>query len=222
MMSDGIQKFAFDREFAPDGTVLREGDVFKRVYTEEEMQMAAEQAAIAAQEMAEVQAQEAAAEAAKQLVGQVAALTGRLAAEAEAMRQDAARLALATARAIAGEALQRYGEDTLMQCITEALTDLRGEPRIAVRVAPQFADQLGALLDEEAKMAGLDGALIVRADSEVAVGDCLIEWRSGAIERTAADIEAHIAQAVANWLAHPDDDAQSHPDQAAQGGPAVA
>ena len=50
-MTDGFRKFDFDREFAPDGRILREGDTFKRVYTEEEMQMVAEQAAEAARQV---------------------------------------------------------------------------------------------------------------------------------------------------------------------------
>jgi phosphoribulokinase len=65
-VTDGFRKFDFDREFAPDGRILREGDTFKRVYTEEEMQMVAEQAAEAARQVAEIEAQEAAAEAAAQ------------------------------------------------------------------------------------------------------------------------------------------------------------
>ena len=220
-MTDGFRKFDFDREFAPDGRILREGDTFKRVYTEEEMQMVAEQAAEAARQVAE--AQEAAAEAAGQVVHQVAGLLGRMQAESEAMRQDAARLALASARIIAGAALEQFGEETLTNCITEALSDLRSEPRIAVRVNPSMADALAEILEGEAAQRGLEGALIVRADAEIARTDCVLEWRSGAIERTTADIEARIEQAVTNWLAQPrEDDAALTPDQAALGGQASA
>lgn len=222
-MTDGFRKFDFDREFAPDGRILREGDTFKRVYTEEEMQMVAEQAAEAARQVAEIEAQEAAAEAAGQVVHQVAGLLGRMQAESEAMRQDAARLALASARIIAGAALEQFGEETLTNCITEALSDLRSEPRIAVRVNPSMADALAEILEGEAAQRGLDGALIVRADAEIARTDCVLEWRSGAIERTTADIEARIEQAVTNWLAQPrEDDAALTPDQAALGGQASA
>jgi len=97
-VTEGFRKFDFDREFAPDGRILREGDTFKRVYTEDEMQMVAEQAAEAARQVAEIEAQEAAAEAAGQVVHQVAGLLGRLQAESEAMRQDAARLACHSAQ----------------------------------------------------------------------------------------------------------------------------
>jgi len=222
-VTDGFRKFDFDREFAPDGRILREGDTFKRVYTEDEMQMVAEQAAEAARQVAEIEAQEAAAEAAGQVVHQVAGLLGRLQAESEAMRQDAARLALASARIIAGAALEQYGEETLKDCITEALADLRSEPRVAVRVNPSMSDALAEILEGEAAQHGLEGALIVRADADVPRTDCVLEWRSGAIERTTADIESRIEQAVKNWLAQPrEGDADLTPDQAALGGQASA
>jgi flagellar assembly protein FliH len=222
-VTDGFRKFDFDREFAPDGRILREGDTFKRVYTEEEMQMVAEQAAEAARQVAEIEAQEAAAEAAGQVVHQVSALLGRMQAESEAMREDAARLALAAARIIAGAALEQYGEDTLKACITEALSDLRGEPRIAVRVNPSLSDALAEVMEGEAAQRGMEGALIVRADADIARTDCVLEWRSGAIERTTQDIEARIEQAVKNWLAQPlEADADATPDQAALGGQAQA
>ena len=63
----------------------------------------------------------------------------------------------------------------------------------------------------------------MRADADVARTDCVLEWRSGAIERTTQDIEARIEQAVKNWLAQPlDADADATPDQAALGGQAQA
>jgi flagellar assembly protein FliH len=47
--------------------------------------------------------------------------------------------------------------------------------------------------------------VVVRADEEVSAGDCVIEWRAGAIERSASEIEARIADAVRKWLTHPQD-----------------
>ena len=128
---------------------------------------------------------------------------GRLDAESEALRHDAARLALAAARAVAGAALDQYGAETVEQCVKEALSDLRAEPRIAIRVAPHLADPLAERIYQYAEAEGFDGAVVVRADGEAAAGDCTIEWRSGAIERTAAEIETRIQTAVETWLARP-------------------
>ncbi|MGJ3232407.1 MAG: FliH/SctL family protein [Oceanicaulis sp.] len=205
-MSNTFKRFAFDREFAADGTVLRDGETIKRVLTEAEARAMAETAARDARRSAESEAAREAADALKQVSGKLQALIARLDQESEALRQDAARLALAAARAVAGAALDQYGAETVEQCVKEALADLRAEPRIAVRVAPHLADPLAERLYQYAAAEGFDGAVVVRADTEVSAGDCVIEWRSGAVERTAAEIETRIQTAVESWLARPAED----------------
>ena len=81
----------------------------------------------------------------------------------EYMRADAARLAIAAARAVAGAAMERYGADTIEACVKDALADLRAEPRIAVRVAPHLADPLAERLYQYAEAEGFDGAVVVRS-----------------------------------------------------------
>ena len=196
--------FAFDREFAPDGTVLREGEKIRRVLTEDEAQALVADAAEQARMTEEAEAARASAEALRQVNAKLQALLARLDAESEALREDAARLAVAAARTIAGKALESYGADTVEACAKEALADLRAEPRIAVRVAPALADPIAERLYAFAQAEGLEGAIMVRADEDIATGDCVLEWRAGAVERTAADIDARITEAVNNWLANPE------------------
>jgi flagellar assembly protein FliH len=124
-MSDQFKPFAFDREFAADGTVLRDGNKIKKILTEAEAQAMAEAAASEARKCEEAEAAKAAADALRQVTGKLQALHARLDQESEAMREDAARLALAAARAIAGAALDQYGADTIEACVVEALSDLR-------------------------------------------------------------------------------------------------
>ena len=210
-----VKPFAFDREFAADGTVLREGETIRRVLTEDEAQAMVAHATASARRTEEAEAARASAEALRQVSAKLQALLARLDAESETLREDAARLAVAAARTIAGKALERYPADTIEACAKDALADLRAEPRIAVRVAPGLADPIAERLYDFAEAEGLDGAVVVRADEEIATGDCVLEWRAGAVERTAADIEARIAEAVNNWLANPEaaeaaDDGETH------------
>ncbi len=202
-MSDQFKPFAFDREFAADGTVLRDGEKIRRILTEAEARAMADAAASDARQGEEAEAARAAADALKQVNAKLQALHARLDQESEALREDAARLAMAAARAIAGAALEQYGADTIEACLKEALSDLRSEPRIAVRVAPPLADTIAERLYAFADQEGLDGAIVVRADEEVGLGDCVLEWRAGAIERTASEIEARIEETVRKWLAEP-------------------
>lgn len=202
-MSDAFKPFAFDREFAADGTVLRDGEKIRKVLTEDEAQAMADAAAREARNGEEAEAAKAAADALRQVTAKLQALHARLDHESGALREDAARLALVAARAIAGAALEKYGEETIEACLTEALADLRAEPRIAVRVAPHLADTVAERLYAFADAEGLEGAVVVRADEDVSSGDCVLEWRAGAIERTASEIEARITETVRKWLADP-------------------
>lgn len=207
--------FGFDREFAPDGTVLRDGERIKRVFNEAEVKAKTEAAADAARQDEAVKAGQAAAEALKQISARMQVVLGRMDAESGAIREDAARLAVAAARAIAGRALEAHGEETIMDCAREALADLRAEPRLAVRVAPDLADAVAEGLIAEAERMGFEGAVSVRPDPDVAAGDCALEWRAGSIERTAADIEARIGALVDKWLAAPAADATKAEGEAA-------
>lgn len=195
--------FGFDRVFAQDGTVLRDGERVKRMLTLSEAEDKANAAAAGALKTEAAESARAAAEALKTLAGRIQAILARMDAESGAMRADAARLAVAAARQIAGAALAAHGEETVLECAQSIMDDLRAEPRIAIRVAPRLADIIGERLYTEAENRGLEGAVIVRADDEVALGDCVLEWRSGSVERTASDIEARIGELVERWLATP-------------------
>jgi flagellar assembly protein FliH len=202
--------FAFDREFAADGTVLRDGEKIRRVLTEDEAQALASSAAQEARQSEEAEAARASADALRQINAKLHALLAQLNSESEQLREDAARLAIAAARAIAGKALDQYGIETIEACVKEALGDLRAEPRISIRVAPHIADPIAERLHDWAEAEGMEGAVLVRADDEVATGDCFLEWRAGTIERSAAEIEARIGEVVENWLANPaGDDAET-------------
>lgn len=215
-MTDDIEAnkvpYAFDREFAPDGTILREGEHIKRLLTEDEARAIAECEVEMALAGEQAEAARETVSILKQLSARLQAIISRLDSESNDMREDAVRLAMATARTIASHALDQYGAETIESCVREALLDLRTEPRISIRVAPNLADTLAERIYEFAKREGLDNQIVVRADDEVAGGDCVLEWRTGAIERTQSDIEARIGEAVAKWLTH----AQSETSEVAQ------
>ena len=84
--------FGFDRVFAKDGTVLRDGERVKRMLTLSEAQAQAEAAAADALNSETAEAARAATEALKTLSGRIQAILVRMDAESEAMRADAARL----------------------------------------------------------------------------------------------------------------------------------
>jgi flagellar assembly protein FliH len=215
-MTTSFRRFAFDREYAADGTVLRDGERVRRVFTEDEARAMADAAASQAAEGDAARM----AETLRQISGRMQAVLARMESESEAMREDAVRLALAAARAIAGAALDRYGADTIEACAREALAELRAEPRLAVRVAPHLVEEIADRLDSEAARLGFEGAVIVRADEDITAGDVVLEWRAGAVERTAADIEQRLEDTARKWLAAPAGDSAA-PSGASAGGQAA-
>lgn len=212
-MTTPFRRFAFEREYAADGTVLRDGECIRRMFTEAEAQAMAD---AAAKQAAEGHAAKMA-ETLRQVSGRMQAVLARMDDESEAMRADAVRLALSAARVIAGAALERYGADTIESCAREALAELRAEPRLAVRVAPHLVEEIAGRLDGEAARLGFEGAVIVRADEDVSAGDVVLEWRAGAVERTAADIEARLEDTARKWLAAPAGDGDALSDAGAGG-----
>jgi flagellar assembly protein FliH len=212
-MTTSFRRFAFDREYAADGTVLRDGDRVRRIFTEDEARAMADAAANQAAEGDAARM----AETLRQISGRMQAVLARMDDESEAMRADAVRLALAAARSIAGAALDRYGADTIEACAREALAELRAEPRLAVRVAPHLVEEIAERLDSEAARLGFEGAVIVRADADVGAGDVVLEWRAGAVERTAADIEQRLEDTARKWLAAPAGDSAASSDAGAGG-----
>ena len=215
-MTTSFRRFAFDREYAADGTVLRDGERVRRVFTEDEARAMADAAASQAAEGDAARM----AETLRQISGRMQAVLARMESESEAMREDGVRLALAAARAIAGAALDRYGADTIEACAREALAELRAEPRLAVRVAPHLVEEIADRLDNEAARLGFEGAVIVRADEDITVGDVVLEWRAGAVERTAADIEQRLEDTARKWPAAPAGDSAA-PSGASAGGQAA-
>lgn len=212
-MTASFKRFAFDREYAADGTVLRDGERVRRIFTEDEARAMADAAAGKAAEGDAARM----ADTLRQISGRMQAVLARMDNESEAMRADAVRLAMAAARAIAGAALDRYGADTIEACAREALAELRAEPRLAVRVAPELVEEIAERLDSEAARMGFEGAVIVRADEEVGPGDVVLEWRAGAVERTAADIEQRLEDTARKWLAAPAGDSDASSDAGAGG-----
>ena len=56
-------------------------------------------------------------------------------------------------------------------------------------------------LDDIARNRGFDGRLVVMGESDIAPGDCRIEWADGGLVRERAAIEAAIAEAVDRYVA---------------------
>lgn len=132
------------------------------------------------------------------------ALLPELEAKIDAAQKDAAALALAMARRIAGVALARQPLAEIEAMVAQCLADLdpgRSASRVVVRcaeaLAAPLADQVAALTQR----LGFPGKVVVLADPGIADTDCRVEWADGGAERNQAAIDAQVADSIARFLA---------------------
>lgn len=198
-MTATVRRYAFDTEFDATGAVVRQGARTRSYSIEEvEQERATAFAAGRNDEVARAQAQ--VAQAVSAIAQATQDLTRAVAAERRAMLADAAALALAAARKTAGAALDAYGIARVQAVLEDAFESLVGAPRVIVRLSPALEDAR-ALLEETARANGFDGALLVRADPAIALGDVTLDWGEGAVVHDQAEALRRIEDAVTRGLA---------------------
>jgi flagellar assembly protein FliH len=119
-------------------------------------------------------------------------------AEVEAVRDDAARLALAMAKRIAPAALAALPTGDVEIALRQAMHQAIAEPRITLRAAPAVAEILEPRLADIAHEEGYEGRVAVAADPSMTGADCRIEWRGGGAERSESAIEDALTALIAH------------------------
>jgi len=193
-----VRKYGFDLEFAPDGRTVREAPT--RLSPE---QVAAECAAAyeRGRQDAVAQAERKAAAALEALADAASAVLTRLDAESAAMREAAARIALAAARGISGAALDAFGAERAAAAVEAAMDALRHQPRLVVKLPPCDVETLKPRITAMCETHAYAGAVLVRADDALRTGEVVIDWSDGVIslkpdeaaERINALVEAALA-----------------------------
>jgi len=194
--TSAARKYAFDTVFDAGGAIVRDGDGFKSQFNTDEV---AEIRANAFEEGRQTKDREIA-NALTALSQTMGVLVSQMDKESRRLREEATVLALAAARKAADVALTAYGEDRVLAALSAALESLRVGPRLVVRLAPDLVAGLKSRLEDSARMHGFDGALIVRADPAVAVGDVGLEWAEGAIVHDRDEAFARMQDIVAGAL----------------------
>jgi flagellar assembly protein FliH len=200
-LSDEATSYEFEPMFgegSPQGAARGQGR--RKALTEDDI--AAAHAQGVAQGIAEANAciERASSEALRAIASLMQMMLGRLAGEAHSLRIDAADVAIAAARAVAGTALDAFGEEAVADIVSNAVAQLRDVPRLVVRVAPDLAETIEARLIGCAREAGFSGEIAVRGDPDAQAGDCVMDWGDGVITHNRDAAFAAIAQAGQVWL----------------------
>ena len=123
----------------------------------------------------------------------LAAVEGRL--EAEAVE-----VAVAVARKLAPELIAREPLAEIATLATDCFKLLVTAPHIVVRVNHLLLATAKERLGEAARSRGFEGRLVVIAEPDIELGDCRIEWADGGLTRDSVKTEAAIADMVRRYV----------------------
>jgi flagellar assembly protein FliH len=195
-----IRKFAFDTEFAPDGAIV---STAPRKLGPDEVRAERDDAYKAGARDATAQAEREAAAALQALADAASAVLTRLDVESRTMREEAARVALAAARKIAGAALDAYGPERAAAAVEAAMDMLRHQPRLVVKLSPEAAEQLGPRIAEMCETHAYAGAVLVRPQAGLRNGDVVVDWADGVISMNPDEAAKRIEDLIEAALAAP-------------------
>jgi flagellar assembly protein FliH len=201
------RKFTFDTEFAGSENRPTEAAVARRkqTLTTEELEGLKACARSEGESHAGARAAEALERAISALTITVRAALDNSHAQIEAVRAEAAELALAMAKRIAPAALAALPAGDVEIALRQAMHQAIGEPRITLRAAPIVVDAVSARLEAIAQEEGYEGRVMIAADAAMSGADCRIEWRGGGAERREQAIEDALSALIAHRFSHSED-----------------
>jgi flagellar assembly protein FliH len=191
-------KFTFDTHFdsgAPE--VARVDPRSRRSYSADEIDAIRREAREEGRRDGDVRASQAIAASIGQVAGAVHSAIAAMDGEIEAIRAEAAALAIAAAKTLAHAALRHAPENEIAEALHVALHQAIGEPRVVVKTSPLLAESIQERANEIAQSEGYEGRMQFLGDSGLEGADCRIEWRGGGIERAQAAIEQGLDDLVA-------------------------
>ena len=192
----GATRFTFDREFTADGKVRTVRKAEEQVRLAEAEQTGYQRGQIDGRRDAEQEALAQTAAAAERIAAMAQEVLARVDGETARLEREAALLALAFARKIAGDVSRLAPFAVLEDAAGECFRQLVGVPHIVVRIEESMLDRTKTLLDKLARERGFEGRVVLLGETGLQAGDFTIEWADGGIVRDGAALERLIEAAV--------------------------
>ncbi len=193
-----IRKYAFDTEFSPDGGILKHTPAR---LSPDEIEAACNAAYERGKQDAVAQAERQTAAALQALADAASAVLHRLDAESQAMRAEAANVAFAASRKIAGAALDAFGDERTAAAIEAAMDALRHQPRLLVKLSPEACETLKPRIEAMCETHAYAGAVLVRPQPGLRSGEVIIDWSDGVIHLNPDDAAERIQTLIDAALA---------------------
>jgi flagellar assembly protein FliH len=191
-----IRKFLFDTDFdtpppseekAAAAEAPPEPEVVAPTYSEEQLLLAREESFAAGKEEGRREAsaslEQRIADTLQAIGSAVNDLYARQQEATQAVTRDAVAVALGISRKLFPDLNERNALGEVGRMVEMTVQRIIEEPRVVIRVHAELREALGEHLDRLAAAIGYEGKLIVQPDDSVAMGDCRMEWGSGAAIR---------------------------------------
>ena len=208
MSMSTTNRFMFDTEFGSEAAVRKKtskaAEPQEAVYTESDVALlktqAFEEGMRTGQSQSMTGIESTVADTMAAIGTQLQQLIGTHEAKLQAVKQDAARLAMEVAGKLAPAMIEQAPEEEVLKTIEDCLVDLNDEPRIVVRASDEICGAIAGKIDAIANKAGFQGKLILLPDEMKQGGDCRIEWADGGAERNIEDIRRKMDGVVSRFI----------------------
>jgi len=192
--------FSFETEFTPAGDVL--GAPQAKFVTREEADKLAVSARIEAEQKVKQTVEAKGFASVDRIVAHLAPVSAQLVQIADTLRREAAELALTAAKKIAGDALDKAGNEAATVAIAETIRMLKGDPTIVVTLAPEALPEVERRMDQLRRQGqGMKIAFVANPNAKP--GDWLVQWGEGSAGFSRDNVEATIDATVNARLADP-------------------
>jgi flagellar assembly protein FliH len=199
-MTTPYKKFDFGAVFDAAGDIAYAPPVQKRSFSPAEVEQIRAASFAEGERSATALAEAAKAAALAEIAAAARAALGALAKAAHGHRVGASELALATARVIAGAALDRFPEAPAAAALLALAREVEATPRLIARAAPDLVEPIQIALDETAQACGFPGQIIVKADPALPRAAFVLDWGDGRASFDPVEAEARAAEAIKTAL----------------------
>jgi len=136
----------------------------------------------------------------ERIAAALASLADRLKAIEDRFEAESVEVAVAVARKLAPQLIEREPLAELTALATECFGELLRAPHVVVRVNEGLYAAAREKLEDIARSRGFEGRLVVLGEPDIPEGDCRIEWADGGLKRDRVATEAAIAEVVNRYV----------------------
>jgi len=199
MTGKSTKRFNFDTVFDARGNVLESGSAQGNLSAPEIEQQLAEAYDRGRQDQVVLE-QQAIERAVNAFSEQISTLLTSINESCADTSKQAVSLALIIGKKLAGAALARYEIDQVKWLVQKTLSEIKGNPKVKIRVTDTVAQQIQLELDSLGETASFGGKLHMEIDEQADPGQVGISWAEGSVSVDPVEIEARIEQDITNWF----------------------